>query len=367
MKRVVVVGGGASGVFFSIFFKKNNPDCEVIILEQNDRVLKKILKTGNGRCNIMNYEIGEIYYNNYALIEKNSVKYSMIDKFEELGILLKSDFEGRVYPYHESAKSVVNALLEKLNEYGVIVKTNYKVESIKKANSYLINNDIECDYLVFATGSKAQEQTNGYEILEKLGHKITELVPGLVPLYTKENTEPLKGIRWKCMIIHKGRCRDGEVQFKDKGISGIMIMDLSNDVEIGEEIYLDLMPEITEFELNYMVKKNGYDILKKAFPKMLFQDIYKRANYKDENMVNVIKNFKYTITGRRGFDVAQICMGGVDLSCITNNFESKKCKKMYIIGEVLDVNGGTGGYNLYFAWLSAYAAHVEISKKIRND
>lgn len=369
MKKIVVVGGGASGVFFSIHFKKMNPDCEVLILEQNDRILKKLLKTGNGRCNLMNNEIGSLYYNDFTLIEKYCDRYKIEEKLQEIGIMVKSDFEGRIYPYTESTKSVVNTLLYNLDKYGVKVKTNYRVDNIEKdktRNIFIINDEIECNFVVFSTGSLAQAKTNGYDVLKKLGHKITDLKPGLVPLYTKEPTEHLKGIRWKCTIIHKERARFGEVQFKDKGISGIIIMDLSNEVENGDVINIDMFPELNIYELRYLVKLNGYKILEESFPKPLYQEILRRAEYKQENIINVVKNFTYTVTGRRGFDEGQICIGGVDLKSIDLKFESKKCKNMYIIGEVLNVSGGTGGYNLYFAWLSAFAVANEISLKARK-
>lgn len=378
MSRVVVIGGGASGVFFSIYFKKMNPNSEVIILEQNDRVLKKLLKTGNGRCNIMNHQIGSIYYNDFSLIDRLYQNYNMELKLQEIGILVRGDFEGRLYPYTESTKAVVNTFLYNLDKYKVDVRTNYRVDKveqpkfrdrtgkIKKADKFIINDEIECDYVVFATGSIAQAKTNGYDLLKKLGHKITELKPGLVPLYTKERTDHLKGLRWKCTIIHKERIRFGEVQFKDKGISGIIIMDISNNIDDGEVIHIDMLPELCDYELRYLVKNNGYKVLEDAFPRLLYQEILRRAEYNEENIIDVIKDFTYTVTGRRGFDEGQICLGGVDLSCVSKTFESKKCKNLYITGEVLNVDGGTGGYNLYFAWLSAYEVANQITLKLRG-
>ena len=116
MSKVVVVGGGASGVFFSIHFKKMIPDCEVVILEQNDRILKKLLKTGNGRCNLMNMEIGSIYYNDFTLIDRICNEYKMDEKLQEIGVMTKSDLEGRIYPYTESTKSMVNTFLYNIDK-----------------------------------------------------------------------------------------------------------------------------------------------------------------------------------------------------------------------------------------------------------
>lgn len=367
MKKVVVVGGGAAGVFFAIHFKISNPKVEVEILEQNDRLLKKLLKTGNGKCNIMTTDVGRVFYNDFSLIENNYLRYDIDSKFEEIGILLKSDFSGRVYPYSESAKTVVNILLDNINKYGIKVRCNYEVINVKKENDvFIINNDIKCDYLVFSTGSKAQEKTNGYDILKTLGHKVVDIRPGLVPLYTVENTEPLKGIRWKCDVKAKGRLKTGEVQFRDKGLSGIVIMDYSNILNDGDEIVLDLTPEITAYNLKYLVSQRGIDTLLNVFPKMLKKEILKRAGNDEVKIQEVIKNFKYTISGRRGFDEAQICLGGIQTSNVNKMFESKKCENLYIVGEVLDVSGATGGYNLYFAWLSGYVACVDITYKLKS-
>ena len=143
-------------------------------------------------------------------------------------------------------------------------------------------------------------------------------------------------------------------------------MDISNNVDEGEVINIDMFPELNTYELKYLVRKNGYRIIEDSFPKALYQEILRRANYKEENIINVIKNFTFTVTGRRGFEDGQICLGGVDVKSVTKDFESKKHKNLYIIGEVLNVSGGTGGYNLYFAWLSAYAVAKNISGKLNR-
>ena len=149
-------------------------------------------------------------------------------------------------------------------------------------------------------------------------------------------------------------------------MSGIVIMDYSNILNDGDEIVLDLTPEITAYNLKYLVSQRGIDTLLNVFPKMLKKEILKRAGNDEVKIQEVIKNFKYTISGRRGFDEAQICLGGIQTSNVNKMFESKKCENLYIVGEVLDVSGATGGYNLYFAWLSGYVACVDITYKLKS-
>ena len=156
--RVGIIGGGACGVIAAITIKKNNRNIDVTILEQNDRILKKLLKTGNGKCNIANNIITSDMYNDYTLIDNNS-DINVLKELMDLGLVLKETTLGRVYPYSEQAKSVVNVILRDLDKYGVEVKTDYKVISInKKGNCYYVNNELLFDYLVIATGSIAQEE-----------------------------------------------------------------------------------------------------------------------------------------------------------------------------------------------------------------
>lgn len=371
--KVVIIGGGASGVFCAINIKKKCPYHEVTILEQNDRILKKVLKTGNGRCNICNSIIEPFYYNDFSLIEANN-DVSVIKKMEDIGFLLKSEEQGRMYPYSESANVVVNTLMSKLIDSGVEVVTKYEVKSIvktkDKSNNFLINNNLKCDYIVMATGSIAQEKTLGYDIMKSLGHTITDLRPGLVPLITREETDLIKGIRWKCTakVVNKPKLRKltGEVLFKEHGISGIISLDLSNMVKDRDVVSFDLMPEYSEVEINNLVTKNGNNFLENVFPKMLYFDIKRRALKQNTTIIKIIKNYNFTILGTKGYNDAQITLGGVSIKDVQNNFESKKVNNLYIVGELLDVNGASGGYNLNFAWLSGYCASRAIISKIEK-
>ena len=245
--NVGIIGGGACGVMTALTIKKNNPNTDVTILEQNDRILKKLLKTGNGKCNIANNIITSEMYNDYSLIDEN-ININVLKELMDLGLVLKETTFGRVYPYSEQAKSVVNVLLRDLEKTGVNIITNYNVLNItSKDGYYLVNNDKKYDILVVATGSIAQEKTTGYDILKKLGHTITPLRPALVPIKVKEKVDHLQGLRIKCNATANNRTLSGEILFKNDGLSGILALDLSRLVEINDVISLDLMPELRHY------------------------------------------------------------------------------------------------------------------------
>lgn len=353
--RVCIIGGGATGVMCAIQIKKKNPNINVTILEQNDRILKKVLKTGNGKCNICNNNINSSYYNDFSLIEKNN-DFSVIDELFDLGLVLKETTLGRIYPYSESSKIVVNILLKNLEKYHVQINTNYQVTNISKNNGkYIINDEIICDALVIATGSCAQENTNGYELVKDLGHNITKLIPALVPIKVKEKVNHLQGLRVKCDAYVNNKKLNGEILFKNDGLSGILSLDISRLVKLNDVITLDLMPEYSEEKITRILENSDLDGI---FPKMLASEILARSN---KNISYTIKHFNFTVNGFYDFNEAQIVKGGVCLNEI-DNYESKLNDNLYIGGEILDIDGASGGYNLYFAWLSG----IVIANRIIN-
>ena len=363
--NVGIIGGGACGVICAIKLKKLNPLCNVTIFEQNDRILKKVLKTGNGKCNIANTIIKQEMYNDFSLISNNQ-DILVLNELKNLGIVLKETTLGRVYPYSESAKTVVNCLLRNLEKLHVEVKTNYLVQKVEfKKGLYHINNDLSFDSLVVATGSIAQEITNGYSFLNNLGLSITSLKPGLVPIITKEKTQHLQGLRIKCNAYVKEFSFSGEILFKNDGLSGILSLDISRIVKIGDQIVLDLMPEYSYQEIKDLFLNSNEEkeiVLEGIFSKMLATDLLKRSNNLD-GLIQNIKLFKFTVLGFKDYKEAQIVCGGVNLNEINSNFEVKKYPNLFLGGEVLDVDGASGGYNLYFAWLSGLVIANNIIKK----
>lgn len=351
---VIVIGGGASGVTCAINTSKNS-NLKVLLLEQNDKILKKLLKTGNGKCNLANANIDATHYNNFDFFSLESDKFNINDYFNDLSLMLRKDNEGRYYPYSERANSVVNILLNKLEEYKVDIKTSYKVEKIeKKDNKYIVNGEYVSKYLVIATGSKAQESTNGYDLLKSLNHTITNLSPALAPIKVKEDIKALSGIRVKCNLRVNEFNRRGELLFKDDGISGILALEASRYVNDGDMIYLDFVPDMDINELNKYLENDREKKLNGLLPKMLIKYIEKDNN--------LIKSFPLTSNGLYDYKNSQIVKGGVKIEEMNKTMESKINKNLFVLGEVLDIDGDCGGYNLYFAWLSGVIASKNIVK-----
>lgn len=362
---IAIIGGGACGVMCAIQLKKKNKDINVTVFEQNDRILKKVLKTGNGKCNISNNQITSEMYNDFRLIENNYV--NIYQELFDLGIVLKETTLGRVYPYSESAKTVVSVLLRNLNKLGVKVITNYNVTCInKREQQYIINNQYKFDYIVIASGSKAQETTTGYNLVQSLGHSLTPLIPGLVPIVTNEKTDHLQGIRWKCDAYVNSKKFSGEILFKNDGLSGILSLDISRIVQPKDIIVLDLMPEYQEEDIKNLFGDKELKpeiVLEGIFSKMLASDLLKRSKDLNELIYN-IKRYTFTVKSVKDFKEAQIVRGGVKLSEVNNDFSSKIDSNIYLGGEILDVDGASGGYNLYFAWLSGIVVANSINRKI---
>ncbi len=407
MTKIVIIGGGASGIVSSIYAKNDNN--EVIVLERNSSPLKKLLMTGNGKCNYYNenQSLDNYHSNNMEIVEKIIIQENL-DKVEELfnnlGIVPKIK-NGYYYPFSNQATTIKNALEKFALKKGVIIKNNILVESIEKDNNKFIvktnEKEIECDKLVISTGGCAYPKTGsdgmGYDFLKKLNHTIIKPLPALVQLlsdfkYKKE----WQGIRTDVELelfedknyITK---EEGEIQLTDYGISGICTFNLSHYVSRGldknkkEEININFVPFIKTLITPWMDNfskinkdKNIKELLEGILNYKLVNIILKISNieenvfYKDltnEEKLRLCKNLKsmkINITGTKSFDSSQVCNGGVVLTEINEKtFESKIVNNLYIIGELLDINGNCGGYNLTIAWLSGILSGLDIGEK--ND
>ena len=289
-KDVVIIGGGASGVALAINLKKENPHLKVTILEQNDKILKKVLKTGNGKCNISNYNINNEYYNDFSFFEKWVSLFDIEKYFKDLGILVKKDNVGRFYPYSESASSVVDILRENLEKLDVEVVTDFFVEKVEKKDKfYIYGKDVfQADFLVLATGSYAQSKTNGYDLAKSFNHKITNLTPGLTPIKVEEKIKSLQGIRVKCKAQVNDFERSGEILFKEDALSGILALELSRHVKENDVIKLDLVPSLDKNELfEFLNDKDLSVALNGVLPKMVGQFILKKSDSLEEVIENI--------------------------------------------------------------------------------
>lgn len=371
-RKVCIVGGGASGLLCAILIKKNIPTLDVIVLELQDKVGKKLLQTGNGKGNISNINLHNEDYNVQGLLNLSSEQLQ--DIFNDLGLKTKVDSEGRVYPYSEKASTILDILLLNIAKYGISVKTNCEVTKVEKNKQFIVTSkngeQIQCDYLVLATGgvSSINFVNNSYQLAMTFGHTKVELAPSLVALKTQENTKSLSGIRVKCKArIYVNNClkeeTNGEVLFKDVGLSGIAIFILSRhfDKRYSNYISLDLYPEKTEEELNQELHNNLSEKLIGYFPKMINQDLLKRNQ---NNIGHLIKNYCFHIIETYGFKNAQVTKGGIDIKDIniyTN--ESQKCSNLYLLGEMLNVDGTCGGFNLHYAFTCANNCYLSIKEK----
>ncbi len=390
--KIAVIGAGASGLTCAISIaekaKTNNYPVEITLFESKDKPGRKLLATGNGRCNLMNENQGDFYFDvngfsTYAL-EKYNVK-SNIDFFASLGLYTRSDDEGRIYPLSNQAASVLDALRFACIGYGVETITDCQIKSvIVKNGKFLLNSEFAFDKVVLACGGKAGVKAhNGYDLLKQTGHTVTALYPSLSKLEVedKKTVRQLKGIRQKGKFrLYENKkeiaCETGELLFTDYGISGIAVMQLSAyAVRLSGKISLvaDFVSEMTFTELVDAIKRftesnsslKNENLLSGFVPRKLGEVIIKslgispgdNAERLSDNEIKAIadklKNFTFIISSVRGFDDAQVTAGGADTRFFNRKtMESKKIKGLYCIGELLDVDGLCGGYNLHWAWSS---------------
>lgn len=398
MKKIIIVGGGASGVVCGIFAKRE--DNEVIILERNSKPLKKLLMTGNGRCNYMNEVYGKSFYHSEdmdivdRILSSKNIQ-SMKDFFDTLGIIPKIK-NGYYYPFSNQATTIYHALLEEAKYRGVSIICDTYVEKIEKQEDNFFlktsHGDYTCDMLVLAVGSRAYPKTgsdgDGYSFLRKFSHTIVDPVPALVPLIGKGSYfKEWAGVRSDASLelFEDGKFIkrvEGEIQLTDYGISGICTFQLSHIVSRGlhegksEMIKINFVPFIetliTPWMSQYSKKqthKNVRELLEgflnykivsvllkycKISPDTYYSDL---SNEKKLILCKSLRSFPVEIVDTKGFEFAQICNGGVKLKEIdSHTMESKLVSRLYIIGELLDMNGDCGGYNLTTCWISGILA-----------
>lgn len=361
----IIIGAGASGLACAIRLKQNNSENEVIVLERLSTAGKKILATGNGRCNLSNSAADGC--------EK------VLEFFSTLGLVTRADSEGRIYPYSNQAVTVLDILLENCKKLGVQIITECTAEAVDSDMTVTTNQGIfMADNIVLACGGKAQPKLgsdgSGFKMLEALGHTITPLSPALVQL-TSPSKYPrqLKGHRVKCNMTilldnESVGSEYGEVLFTDYGLSGIVTMNLSHFA--GENFIsdnpkkchavLDLIPEMSAEQLTEYINK--YKSLKGILGTRLSSIIEKQAESNPQKMAEYAKSWKLIINGTKGFDFAQITNGGVKADEITD-YKSNLADNIYICGEIIDGNYPCGGFNLNQAWLSGIAVADNIGEK----
>ena len=393
MYDIAIVGAGASGLVAAISAKRENPSLKVALIEALPRVGKKILATGNGRCNLTNYNLKKGCYSNYSFASFALNEFSprkITEFFESIGLMCFSDAEGRVYPMSNAASSVLDCLRLEIGRLNIDAVTETAVTDIKKKDGiFIINSDIKAKKVIISGGGKSSpsQGSNGscFALLKQLGHRITELYPGLVQLTVKEDfVKSLKGVRVKTARLslyvdsRLMDSSDGEILFTDYGISGIAVMDISRTASrLGGICMIDLLPKLDNDDIVKFLIDSGkrnpnaqiQEILVGLMPSAVGKAVVRRTGIspasvmaglskKDFGKISYqIKNFSLTVTGTKGFANAQITVGGADVKQFNREtMESLKVSGLYCAGEVLDVDGVCGGYNLQWAWASGLLA-----------
>ena len=402
--RVIVIGCGASGIVASIFAK--NSDNEVIVLEKNSKPMKKLLITGNGKCNYFNDDFSSLHYcsNDMDLISSifsDSNKRMVLDFFSSIGVVPRVR-NGYYYPNSNQAFSVFNSLLKEASLRGVNIVYDTTVLNIVKKDRFVVrtnNGDYICDKVIVSTGGMSYPKTgssgDGYVLGRSFGHSVTGVYPGLVQLVSSDKFfKDLSGVRCDaCVSLYCDsfiRSEVGEVQFTDYGLSGICIFNLSNYVGSLLSSLRKVSVKINFFyDFNVSSVSSMYDFMcsinSRVSNRSVCELLEGYLNYKLVNVIlrlcgidsscswdsisdslrnrlcELLVSFSVSIVDTKGFDCAQVSVGGIGLSDISvNNFESKLVPGLYFTGEVLDVTGDCGGYNLGFAFLSGMFAGMDI-------
>jgi flavoprotein, HI0933 family len=399
---LAVVGGGASGLAAAVAaageLERQHRQKKIVLLEAGARVGKKLLATGNGRCNLTNMDVRPSHYHgDTAVLPAVFDRYpprEVINFFRSLGLLCREQDEGRVYPYNLQASAVLDVLRLQLEHLHVDTLCDFPVSGLEKTVSgFRINSNgqaVFADRVIFATGGLAGSQLgangSGYEILKSLGHRRTGLFPALVQMTTDpRRVKPLKGARStaNAALLADGTpvaSSRGEVQFTEHGLSGICIFELSRFV--GElygkrmlELALDLMPEYGEPQIADFLKTRcllkempvsalfngclnklvGPEVVKAALP----HAPKTAAELHESNLAalaHAAKDFRFPVTGTLSWKDAQVTAGGIPLDEVDGDMQSGRCPGLYLAGELLNIDGDCGGFNLHWAWSTGLLA-----------
>lgn len=392
--KVAIIGAGASGLVASIFAARNKN--KVYVFEKNTDAGKKLLLTGNGRCNYGNIDHDLKHYNssNKELIG-DIINDENVDKvmgfFKSIGIISKNK-NGYLYPYSEKSSSIKSALLSEAKVNGVNFIFNTDVKEIKKKDDgFLVNNEY-FDKVIIATGSKCFPKTGstgfGYEIAKSFNHSIVPVNPSLVQLVSDiKILDSLAGKRCSVKVIHSENERitkeeEGEIQFTNYGISGICVFNISRNIRLGlnkgykESVIINFVPWLEGNIITYLDERNkmlkmrnitelcdGFLDYTIVFALLKYLNINPNKSWDElssnekKEFASSLRAFIVPINDTMGFDNAQTCSGGIPLSEINlKTMESLKVKGLYFTGELLDIDGDCGGYNLTNAWITGMLA-----------
>jgi len=394
MLDICIIGAGPSGMTAAITAARSNPNKRIGIFEKNETAGRKLLATGNGRCNLTNQNCPNVM---------DSLVF-----FDSIGLLTRIEEEGRVYPYSERASDVLKALLLEIMRLSVNLYTNKTVTAVHKQDEKFLvkcsdGEAIKTASILIATGGKAGPafgcSGDGYRFAKNFGHTVTKTVPALTALECEGDFKNLKGVRAKCIVkLYREAtliaAESGEVQFTEDGLSGICIFNLSRQIKLpvganvaraiaAYEILIDFVPELSEVdltkELTRRVAENNFcrenlllsivnekvstDILKRTANHLKMAADFSAGSHEIEWISKTAKGWNVKVKGMKGWKNAQCTAGGVDLAEVDpQTMESKLVKGLYFTGEILDYDGPCGGYNLQNAWETGISAGRAVAK-----
>ncbi|MEE1218925.1 MAG: aminoacetone oxidase family FAD-binding enzyme [Ruminococcus sp.] len=391
----IIIGGGASGLMCAIAAKQKNNKIKIAIIEKNDRIGKKLLSTGNGRCNLTNYNISADKYfgSGKKLVDKLFEKYTtdyVLDIFKSLGLLSFSDNEGRYYPLCKQASAVLDVLRFACERLNVDIFCNENIKKINRNNSgFMVTTDTQnfnSNKLVIACGSKASPKlgstASAADYLKNFGLKFTPFSPALCPIKVKSDLlKALKGVRVAGSVAlarnNKELKREyGEIQFTDTSLSGICVFNLSLYSQPNDIISIDLLPDYSYYDVITLIKNQKElfgnmpidCIFTGVLQKRITQILLKMNDIKDFSrlcsslsdkeiklIAGTIKKMSFIVASNSNFDASQCAIGGLNADEINPyDMQVKKVKGLYVCGEAIDICGECGGYNLHFAFSSGH-------------
>ena len=403
MKKIGIIGAGPAGLMTAILAKNENN--EVYILERNSKIAMKLKLTGGGRCNITNMSFDgdfldkvvrnkKFVYSSYAKFNN----YDLIDFLENEGIATIAEEDGRVFPKSQQSQSLIDFFYKKINDLGINLLTNTKVVDIKKNKKFIVKTDdhkFEFDSLVIATGGKSYPKTGsdglGYDLCKKLGHHISKISPVLVPIFIKDKLNikalSLKDVGLSLESDENSVYQVGDILINSDFITGPVVLRASSliDNDKVNHIYIDFFTKYTYNELDDLLldlinqnpKKSILNILKSIINDSLVGVIGQRLKIdkdlraselsRDLRMLIIekLKKFELIFLKFGGYESAVVTRGGVDLSEINpSSMMSKKIDNLFFVGEILDIDSLTGGYNLQIYFSTAYACSQYIRERI---
>nr|WP_294682879.1 NAD(P)/FAD-dependent oxidoreductase [uncultured Anaerotignum sp.] len=396
--KIIIIGGGASGMMAALSARKQG--AEVCVLERQARVGRKLLATGNGRCNLTNTKLTpKNYHGQNAAFAQTALQAfntkSTLAFFQSLGLLSTVEPSGKVYPLSDQAGSVVDVLRLALEETGVEIRTSFEVTELKRSKKrefriFSKEETLRADAVIICCGGMAGGKLggtqSGYDLLKSQGHTLTKLFPALVQVKTDTAfVKALKGVRadGAVLVERNGKIlaeNAGEIQFTDFGISGPTVFEISRVISTGKApltVHLNLLRNLSHEEVVSLLQNRKKTMPHQALENFLTGILHNRLGrtilrYAGfglaepihslmpsdiKRIAHAIQDFSLSVLGTMGFDAAQVTAGGIRTEEFNpSTMESRLVPGLFAAGEVLDIDGDCGGYNLQWAWASGYLA-----------